>query len=34
MELAQQFAGVGEKVSNGIRHEVTEIVDEDSYRNW
>jgi hypothetical protein len=34
MELAQQFAGVDERVSNGIRNEVTEIVDEDSFRNW
>jgi hypothetical protein len=30
MELAQQLAGVGEKLSDSIGHEETEIVDEDS----
>jgi hypothetical protein len=29
-ELAQQLTGVSEKVSESIRHQETEIVDEDS----
>jgi hypothetical protein len=34
MELAQQLAGVGEKVSDSIGYEETEIVDEDSDGDW
>jgi hypothetical protein len=34
MEFAQQLAGVGEKISDSIGHEETEIVDVDSHGDW